>query len=69
MENKINNLPKNYLKNLYNILFYNKSTQIDFDNLFFEKTFQINAIKNNFIEIGFRILLYYENKYLAEYLL
>ena len=35
--------------------------------IFFEKIFEINAIKNNFIEIDFRILLYYENKYLAEY--
>ena len=67
MKNRIDNLPKNHLRNLYNILFYNKSTQIDFDNLFFAKIFEINAIKNNFIEIDFRILLYYENKYLAEY--
>ena len=32
-----NNNTKSYLKNIYNILFYNKKTQIDFKNLFYEK--------------------------------
>ena len=36
--NKIrNNNSKSYLKNIYNILFYSRKTQIDFRNLFYEK--------------------------------
>ena len=40
-----NNISKSYLKNIYNILFYNKKTQIDFRNLFYEKVFDVNAKK------------------------
>ena len=51
-----------YLKNVYNILFYDKKTQIDFRNdSFYEKVFDINANKNDFIEINLRMLLDYEN--------
>ena len=51
-----------YLKNIYNILFYNKKTQIDFRNdSFYEKVFDINANKNDFIEINLRMLLDYDN--------
>ena len=61
----INYLKKNkstqYLKNVYNILFYNKRTQIDFRNNFYNKTFDVNANKNDFIEINLRMLLDYEN--------
>ena len=52
---------KSYLKNVYNILFYEKKTQIDFRNLFYEKVFDVNANKNDFIEINFKIDLQYED--------
>ena len=50
-----------YLQNVYNILFYNNKTQIDFRNNFYNKTFELNANKNDFIEINLRMLLDYEN--------
>ena len=56
-----NNCSKSYLKNVYNILFYNKKTQIDFRNLFYEKVFDVNANKNDFIEMNFKIDLQYED--------
>ena len=34
-----NNIPKSYLKNIYNISFYNEKTQVDFRNLFMKKYF------------------------------
>ena len=51
---------KTYLKYLYNILFYDKKTQIDFSNIFYEKIFDVNANKNDFIEIDFKMSLEYE---------
>ena len=56
-----NNMPKSYLKNIYNILFHDKKTQVDFRNLFYEKVFDINANKNDFIEMNFKIDLEYED--------
>ena len=65
--NEINYLKKNkstqYLKNVYNILFYDKKTQIDFRNIFYEKVFDVDANKNDFIEINLKMLLDYENIY------
>ena len=59
---KINNIKNSiYLKNIYNILFYDSKTQVDFRNLFYEKIFQINAKENDFIEINFKMLLEYED--------
>ena len=55
-----NNITKSYLKNIYNILFYDKKTQIDFRNLFYEKVFDVNTNKNDFIEMIFKIDLQYE---------
>ena len=55
------NSSKSYLKNVYNILFYNKKTQIGFRNLFYEKVFDVNANKNDFIEMYFKILLEYQS--------
>ena len=49
------------LKNIYNILFYDEREQIAFKNNFFNKTYEINIKKNDFIEIDLRILLDYEN--------
>ena len=56
-----NNKSKSYIKNIYNILFYDKKTQIDFRNFFFEKIFDVGAGINDFIEISFKISLQYEN--------
>ena len=63
--NEINYLKNNkstqYLKNVYNILFYDKKTQVSFRNYFFEKVFDVNASINDFIEMSFKISLEYEN--------
>ena len=56
-----NNIPKSYLKSIYNILFYDKKTQINFTNSFHERIFNVNANKNDFIEINFKIDLEYED--------
>ena len=56
-----NNSSKSYLKNVYNILFYDKKTQINFRDYFFEKVFDVNAGINDFIEMSFKISLEYEN--------
>ena len=55
------NKPTQYLKNVYNILFYNKKTQIDFRNIFYEKVFDVDANKNDFIEMNFKIGLEYRD--------
>ena len=61
--NEINYLKNNksYLKNVYNILFYDKKTQINFKDYFFEKVFDVNTGINDFIEMSFKISLEYEN--------
>ena len=57
-----NNSYKSYLKNVYNILFYNNNEQISFkDEIFYEKEFDVNASINDFIEIKFKIALEYRN--------
>ena len=56
-----NNIYKSYLKNIYNIIFYDSKTQIDFRNLFYEKVFAANAKLNDFIEINLKMLLEYKN--------
>ena len=43
------------------MIFYDKKTQIDFRNLFYEKIFNVNASINDFIEMNFKIDLEYEN--------
>ena len=59
---KINNIKNSiYLKNIYNILFYDSKTQIDFRNLFYEKIFEVNTKQNDFIEMNFKMLLEYED--------
>ena len=50
-----------YLKNVYNILFYDKKTQINFKGIFFQKVFDIDSSKNDFIEMSFKIYLEYED--------
>ena len=57
-----NNISKSYLKNVYNILFYNNNEQISFkDEIFYEKEFDVNANINDFVEIKFKIALEYRN--------
>ena len=56
-----NNFPKTYLKNIYNILFYDSKTQIEFTNIFYEKAFELNANKNDLKEMRFKIDLEYED--------
>ena len=56
---KINNSIK--LKNVINILFNDVRDQINFKGIFFNKTYELNIKKNNFIEIDLRMLLDYEN--------
>ena len=58
-----NNSSKSYLKNVYNILFYDRKTQVSFRNYFFEQVFDVNAAINDFIEMSFKISLEYENMY------
>ena len=41
----IKNNSKSYLKNVYNILYYNIKEKIIFDNNFYNKTFELNAKK------------------------
>ena len=63
--NEINYLKNNkstqYLKNVHNILFYDRKTQVSFRNYFYEKVFDVNAGINDFIEMSFKISLQYEN--------
>ena len=57
-----NNKSTQYLKNIYNILIYDSKTQIDFrKDVFYEKIFDVNANKNDFIEIFFKIQLEYRD--------
>ena len=57
-----NNKSTQYLKNVYNILFYNNNEQISFkDEIFYEKIFNVDAAINDFIEMSFKIELEYRN--------
>ena len=56
-----NNISKSYLKNIYNILFYDEKIQIDFRRIFYEKVFAIDAKQNDFIEMNLKMPLEYEN--------
>ena len=56
-----NNKSSQYLKNVYNILFYDRKTQVSFRNYFFERVFDINSNINDFIEMSLKISLEYEN--------
>ena len=38
-----NKISKSYLKNMYNVLFYTKKTQIDFKGIFYEKIFTVDV--------------------------
>ena len=57
-----NNKSTQYLKNVYNILLYDKKTQISFKkDVFYEKVFDIDASINDFIEMSFKIDLEYRD--------
>ena len=56
-----NNISKPYLQNIYNILFYESKTQVDFIGIFFEKVFDVNSSINDFIEMNFKTSLKYES--------
>ena len=57
-----NNKSTQYLKNVYNILFYDKKTQINFKkDIFYEKVFDVDGSINNFIEMSFKIDLQYND--------
>ena len=56
------NQNKAYLKNLENILFYDKKTQVEFKGISFEKIFKVNAKQNYLIELSFNKLKLYFNK-------
>ena len=57
-----NNNSKSYLKNVYNILFYDSKKQISFNNnIFYEKVFDVNGDLNDFAEMSFKISLEYED--------
>ena len=63
---RVDNLEKSlYLKNLLNILYHENDIQIR--NIFFEKTYTINARKNDFLEIYFKMLLKYDDVSNAKY--
>ena len=56
-----NNISKSYLKNIYNVLFYNEKTQINFKGIFYEKIFAVDANINDFLEISFKIQLEFQD--------
>ena len=56
-----NNISKSYLKNIYNVLFYDEKTQIDFKKIFYEKIFTVDAKKDDFLKFNLKMLLDYEN--------
>ena len=57
-----NNKSTQYLKNIYNVLIYDSKNQIGFrKDLFFEKIFDVNSNKNDFLEIFFKIELEYQD--------
>ena len=55
------NITKSYLKNIYNILFYNEEKQINSKEIFYEKIFVIDSKQDDFIEINVKMLLEYED--------
>ena len=58
---KINNIStKLYLKNLYNDIYHNNDVNT-ITNIFFDKTYNLNAKQNDFIEINFNLLIKYDN--------
>ena len=55
----VNNNLTQYLKNIYNIKYYDYKKEINFNELFFNKTFNSNFKKNDFVEIDLKMKLEY----------
>ena len=51
LEARIDDISNNstYLNNVFNISFYNKKTQVDFSDYFYEKIFEVN---DNFTKVA-----------------
>ena len=63
---RVDNLEKSlYLKNLYNILYHDSDIKVS--HIFFDKTFLVNAKRNNFLEVYFKMLLKYDDISNAKY--
>ena len=57
---RVDNLEKSlYLKNLYNDIYHDNDVLIT--NIFFDKTYTIDAKRNDFIEVYFKLLIKYED--------
>ena len=63
---KIGSITKSiFMKNLLNILYYDADVKIS--DIFFEKSYVINAKKTDFLEIQFKILLVYDDNSNAKF--
>ena len=63
---RVDNLEKiSYLKNLFNTLYHDNDIKVS--HIFFEKTYTLNAKKNDLLEIYFKLLLKYNNISNAKY--
>ena len=66
ISNRVDNLEKSlYLKNLYNILYHDIDLKVS--HIFYDKTYTINAKKNDFLEVYFKMLLKYDDISNAKY--
>ena len=54
-----------YLENLFNELYHNNDIKIS--HIFYDKTFTINAKRNDFLEVYFKMLLRYDDICNAKY--
>ena len=55
-----------YLKNLFTLLFYDSKKQISFTNDFYTKIFNVNAIKDDFLELKFKNIFRIDNLNLTQ---
>ena len=63
---RIDKIEKNiYLKNLYNILYHDNDIKVR--HIFFDKTFLVDAKRNDFLEVYFKMLLKYDDISNAKY--
>ena len=63
---RVDSLEKSlYLKNLFNTLYHDNDIKVS--HIFFDKTYTLNAKKNDFLEIYFKLLLKYDNISEAKY--
>ena len=59
IQDSLDNASKLFLKNLYNDIYHDNDVSIT--NIFFEKLYTINAKRNDFIEIYFKLLIKYDD--------